>query len=141
MEIINQYHLIALTLIARLFLGILFFFQGYDAVFKVKIINVIDTYQNTFYNNGIPKWITVAAAWFTSLAALIGGVFLIIGFCEYLMLYILGLNLIITAIGFGINTPLWDTRFVFPRLLLILFLLIIPIQWDVISIDYLILKQ
>lgn len=141
MEVINQYHQIAVALIARLFLGVLFFFQGYDAVVKVKIKNVIETYQNTFYNNGIPKWITVFAAWFTSLSALMGGLFLLIGFCEYITLYVLGLNLIITAIGFGANTPLWDTRYVSPRLLLVLFLLIIPTEWNTVSVDYLIFSR
>jgi putative oxidoreductase len=141
MEIVNEYNHIAVALIARVFLGVLFFFQGYDAVFKIKIKIVIETYQSTFYNHGIPKWLTVFAAWFTSLSALIGGAFLIIGFGEHIALYVLGFNLIITAIGFGINTPLWDTRFVLPRLMLILLLLVIPVQWNTISIDYIISKN
>lgn len=140
MEVINQYHHLVAILIARLFLGFLFFFQGYDAVFKIKIKNVILTYQNTFQQNGITTILTFCGAWFTSCSALICGFLLIIGFFEYAALSLLGINLIITAIGFGINTPMWDTRFVFPRLILLLLLLIVPPNWNSWSIDNLLFK-
>ncbi len=140
MEIINQYHYAAAILIARLFLGFLFFFQGYDAVFKIKIKNVVETYQITFQKSGIAKILTVCGAWFTSCTALICGFLLVIGLFECLSLYLLGINLIITAIGFGINTAMWDTRFVFPRLLLLLLLLLVPPNWDLWSFDNLFFK-
>ena len=140
MEIINQVHQEVAILIARLFLGFLFFFQGYDAVFKIKIKNVIITYQNTFQRNGITTILTICGAWFTSCSALIGGLLLIVGLFEYIALYLLGINLIITAIAFGMNTPMWDTRFVFPRLILLLLLLIVPPNWNIYSIDNLLFK-
>ena len=62
MEIINQHHEIAAVFMARVFVGLLFFFLGYDAVFKAKISNVIITYQNSFVNKGIPKFLTVCGA-------------------------------------------------------------------------------
>ncbi len=139
METFSQYNEIAAVFVARVFLGLLFFFQGYDAVYKVKIKNVIQTYESTFMIKGIPKWLTTIASWFTSCSALIGGLFLIFGLFEYITLYVLALNLIIASIGFGINTPMWDMRFVFPRLLLVLFLLLVPQSWNVWSIDYLLL--
>lgn len=140
MEIVNQYHIVAAIFIARVFLGILFFFQGYDAIFNIKIKLVIETYHNSLVNKGIPKFLTINASWFTSYTALIGGFLLIIGLFEYSTLYLLGINLIITAIGFGINSPMWDTRFVLPRLMLILFLLIVPQSWDAWSLDRLFFK-
>ncbi len=136
----NQYHYIATALIARVFLGCLFFFQGYDAVFKVKIKNVIDTFENEFSKKGIPKFLIICASWFTSYTELIGGFLLIIGLFEYSALYLLGINLIIAAIGFGITTPMWNTRHVFPRLILILFLLVIPQSWHIASLDTLFFK-
>lgn len=138
MEIINQYHGLAAVLTARVFLGLLFFFQGYDSVFNIKIKNVIDTYRINFSNRGIPKFLTVFGAWFTSCSALIGGSLLILGLFEYLALYLLAMNLIMTAVGFGINTPMWDTRFVLPRLILLLFLLLVPAVWNGWSLDNLI---
>jgi len=140
MENINQYHELASVFAARVFLGLLFFFQGYDSVFKIKIKNVIEAYQINFYNKGIPKFLTVCGAWFTSGTALIGGFLLILGLFEYAALYLLAINLVITATGFGINTPMWDTRFVFPRLILLLFLLIVPPAWHAWSLDNLFFK-
>jgi uncharacterized membrane protein YphA (DoxX/SURF4 family) len=140
MEIICQYNEIAAVFIARVFLGLLFFFQGYDAVFNVKIRNVIITYQYTFKIKGIPGSLTAFACWFTALTELAGGFFLIIGFCEYPALYLLGISLVVASIGFGINTPMWDTRFVFPRLVLLLFLLLVPQAWHTWSLDNLLFR-
>jgi len=137
MEIINQYHEVAAVLIARLFLGCLFFFQGYDAVFNIKIKNVIGAFENDFSRKGIPRFFIIAASWFTSCTELIGGALLIVGLFEYSALYLLGINLIIAAVGFGISTPMWDTKHVFPRLTLILLFLIIPQSWNTFSLDHL----
>lgn len=135
METINGYHEIAAVFIARIFLGCLFFFQGYDAVFRIRIRNVISTFEANFSGRGIPKYLTVAASWFTSCTELICGLLLIAGLFEYMALYLLGLNLIVAAVGFGINTPMWDTRHVLPRLLLLVFLLSTPAAWHVFSLD------
>lgn len=135
MDIITPYHEIASAFIARIFLGLLFFFQGYDAVFRVKVKNVIEAYETSFANRGIPRFLTVCGSWFTSYVELFGGVLLVFGLFEYPALFLLGINLIIASIGFGITSPLWDMRFVFPRLVLILFLLAIPHEWNCWSID------
>jgi uncharacterized membrane protein YphA (DoxX/SURF4 family) len=140
MEILTQYHqLVAITL-ARIFLGILFLFQGYDAVFNIGIKKVTDTYDENFRLRGIPRFITSLTAWYTAYTELICGFLLVLGLFEFASLYLLGINLIIAAIGFGMNTPLWDTRNVYPRLLLILILLMTPIHWHYWSLDYFIFK-
>ncbi len=141
MQTILQHHEIAAAFIARVFLGLLFFFQGYDAVFKIKVGNIIKTYQTSFEEKGIPKIITTLGSYFTSYVELIGGLFLVLGFFKYSILYLLGIDLILASIAFGIHTPLWDTRFVFPRLILLLFLLAIPTYWDNYSLDILVFKS
>lgn len=141
METISQYHHIIAAIIARVFLGCLFFFQGYDAVFNIRIRNVIGTYEAGFSKKGIPAFLTVCAAWFTSCTALAGGALIITGLFQYPALYLLGLNLVVAAIGFGINTPMWDPRHVLPRLILILFLLAIPQSWNVAALDTLFIKS
>ena len=140
MVAINQYHEIVAVLIARVFLGVLFFFQGYDAVFNIKVKNVVATFETNFANKVIPKFLTAAASWFTSYTELICGFLLIVGLFQYYALYLLGINLIIAAIGFGITSPMWDTRYVLPRLLLLLFLLFVPQGWNTLSLDNLIFK-
>jgi uncharacterized membrane protein YphA (DoxX/SURF4 family) len=137
METLIQQHESIAALIARVFLGLLFFFQGFDAVFKIKITGVIDAYESSFADKGIPRFFTVCGAWFTSYVELIGGIFLIVGFFQYYSLYFLGADLIIASIAFGIASPMWDTRHVFPRLALLLFLLSIPLSWNHYSLDHL----
>jgi putative oxidoreductase len=134
METITQ-HEITAAFIARVFLGLLFFFQGYDAVFNIKIKNVIQAYEDSFASKGIPRFLTVAGAWFTSFIEFIGGLLLILGVFQYYVLSLLGLDLIIASIAFGIASPMWDTKHVFPRLLLVLLLLIMPESWNLFSLD------
>lgn len=135
METIAHHHQLTAALIARIFLGLLFFFQGFDALFNVKVKNVIDAYQSSFANKGIPRFLTITAAWFTSIVEFTGGFMLIIGAFQYAALSLLGLDLIVASVGFGIASPMWDMRYVFPRLALLLFLLVIPPSWNAWSVD------
>jgi putative oxidoreductase len=136
MYISLHHHETFAVLIARVFLGFLFFFQGYDAVFKVKLNGVIAAIERPLYSTGIPRVLIVLGAYFTSYVELIGGLFLIIGFIKYYTLYLLGFNLIVASIAFSITKPMWDMKHVFPRLVLLLFLLLVPANWDVLSVDY-----
>lgn len=138
MEIISSYHEAGCVLFARVFLGILFLFQGYDVVFNITVKNVIVTYKDEFTSRGVPKFVLAIASWFTSYTELFGGALLILGLFKYAALYLLGINLIVAAVGFGITTPMWDMRHVLPRLALLLLLLALPASWDVWSIDNLI---
>ena len=88
----------------------------------------------------MPRFLIVLATWFTAYTELICGFLLIIGLFESIALFLLGLNLIVAAIGFSINTPMWDSKYVFPRLVLLLLLLIVPNTWDAWSLDSLFFK-
>ena len=137
MEWIYQHHEFIAYLVARVFLGCLFFFQGYDAVIRVGTKTAIDTYVRAFEGKSMPHWMIVAASYFTSFTELICGALLLAGLFTYAALGLLGLNLIVASIGFGLTTPLWDTRYVLPRLLLVLLLLFLPPVLNHYSLDYL----
>lgn len=122
--------------IARVFLGLLFFLQGYDKVFRIGVKQVIETVHNSLSSKGVPKFFSVLGAYFTSYIELVCGALLVIGFVKYYCLYLLGFDLLFAAIAFGMVEPVWDMKHIFPRLALLIFLMIIPSQWDVISIDY-----
>lgn len=141
MQPIVQYHEIAAVFMARVFLGLLFFFQGYDAVFNVKVKYVIEAYVNSFTNKGIPKFLTVCGSWFTSYTELIAGFLLVFGLFEYFALYLLGIDLLLASIAFNITSPMWDMRFVFPRLILLIFLLVAPPSWNVWTFDNLLVNR
>ena len=133
-----KYHESLAILIARVFLGILFFFQGYDAVFRVKVSNVIQAYQSQFTSNRMPRLLIILGTYFTSYVELICGFLLIIGLFEFTSLFLLGTSLIVASIAFSVISPMWDMKFLFPRLLLLLFLMLMPITFDVFSVDSLI---
>jgi len=134
LDIINKE--VMAVFITRIFLGLLFFFQGVDAVFKIKLSKVVETIEEPLITKGIPRYFIILGAYYTSYVQLIAGFCLILGFAKYYALYLLGFDLIIASIAFGIVKPMWDMQYVFPRLVLLIFFLVAPSEWDVISIDY-----
>ena len=122
--------------IARVFLGFVFFLQGYDKVFRIGVKQVIQSVSQSLSDKGIPKLFSTLGAYFTSYVELICGAFLIIGFVKYYCLYLLGFDLLFATFAFGIVEPVWDMKHIFPRLALLLFLLILPSQWDALSVDH-----
>jgi putative oxidoreductase len=133
----NDYKLQAAELIVRLFVGILFLFQGYDKLFKVKISGVINTFTADAERSHIPHVFLSLIAYFTSIAEFVGGIFLLLGFCVTLTLYTLGLDLLLVCLAFTYMRPMWDMKYVFPRLILIVFLLLIPENYSFFSLDHL----
>ena len=121
----------------RVFAGILFFFQGYDKVFKVKISSVIQTFLEDAEHNHIHKPVVTLISYYTSLAELIGGFLLIVGLFTNYALVGLGLDLILVCFAFSLIRPMWDMQYVFPRLLLVFILLVLPNEYNAISLDYL----
>jgi uncharacterized membrane protein YphA (DoxX/SURF4 family) len=128
-------HESALFFILRVTLGILFLFQGIDKVFKLGIPKVTSTFQAQLGTVKLPRWILFLAATYTSYIELIGGILLIVGLFKYYTLYLLGLDLILVTIAFSLIQPVWDMKFVWPRLILLGILLYLPAQWDGISLD------
>lgn len=129
-------HEIDAVFIVRVFLGLLFFLQGYDKVFCIGVKQVIETVHTPLSAKGVPVFFSTLGTYFTSYIELVCGAFLIIGFAKYYCLYLLGFDLLFAAIAFGIVEPVWDMKHIFPRLSLLIFLLVIPSSWDVISVDY-----
>ena len=123
-------------LFARVFLGLLFFLQGYDKIFRMKISKVIEEIHAPLAERGVPEFFSAFGAYLTSFIELIAGSTLIIGFATYWSLYLLGFDMLFAALAFGLVQPMWDMRHIFPRLALLIFLMVIPSRWDVIAVDY-----
>lgn len=133
MENFNVY---AAVLIARVFLGTLFLLQGYDKVFRTGIHKIIPVYKQELSRAKLPGFIITLSAYFTSWIELLGGLLLIFGVFENIALYALGIDLILVAVAMGLISPLWQMDYVFPRLILVLLLLLIPPSFDRFSLDY-----
>lgn len=132
------YNEAAAVLLIRIFLGLLFFWQGYDKIFNIKIKGVIETFRHPLIEKHVPAFLLTIAAYYTSFIEFAGGFLLIIGLAKYAVLFLLGLDLLMVTLAFCIINPMWDLQQIFARLILITVLLIVPHQWDIISIDYLI---
>jgi putative oxidoreductase len=133
MEIISKYQLAEFLL--RVFCGVIFVYQGYDKLFKIKISGVTQAFENNAQKNNIPHILLFSAAVYTSLAEFAGGLFLMLGLFKNISLFLLGVDLIIVAAAFSMVEPVWDMRHVFPRLMMIVALLIFPAEWELISLD------
>lgn len=122
--------------IARLFVGILFLFQGYDKVFKVKVSGVVDVFLADAEHLHIHKPVVTLFTYLTSYAELIGGLFLIIGLFTNYTLVVMGFDLVLVGFAFSMVRPMWDMQHVFPRLLLVILLLFFPNEYNRFGIDH-----
>ncbi len=134
-----NYTIASLTL--RLILGFIFLMQGFGKVFTwgVEKVYRMDFFYDT-YKNLLPHSIIYATAYYTSYVELIGGFLLVIGLKTDYALYALASVLVIVTFGHGLAEPIWDLSHVMPRLILLVTLLIIPKEWNSISVDSLITK-
>jgi putative oxidoreductase len=123
---------------ARVILGILFMVQGYDKIFNIGTKTVIQTITPTYRKRHLPQWMINMGAYFTSYVEFVCGIFLIAGLLKFFSLYMLGLDLIVVSFGMSTMNPVWNLKDVFPRLLLLLFLLLYPAQLDMLSLEHLI---
>ena len=131
-ELINN--AIAILLL-RTVTGILFFFQGYDKLFNVKIVNVARTFSEPLSKIHMPSFLIKPAVAIFSILELICGILLFFGLFKNMALYVLAGDLIFVAFVFSSVKPMWDMQYYFPRLLFIFILLVCPVAADIFSID------
>lgn len=125
---------------ARTLLGIIFLMQGIGKVFQWGVEGVYNSGFKSYEETFLPKFVIVFAAYYTSYAELIGGFLLVIGLFRNYALYALGLVLLIVSFGHGLSSPIWNLNDVMWRSLLLIFLLVIPKDWDQWHVDRLIKK-
>jgi putative oxidoreductase len=133
----TEYKLQIAELLIRVFAGILFLFQGYDKLFKVKISGVIDTFKTDAGRQHIPGFLVTLMAYYTSIVEFFGGLLLILGLFTNYTLYLIGFDLLLVCFAFSYMKPMWDMKHVFPRFILVIILLILPNECNNFSFDYL----
>ena len=126
------------VLTIRLLLGFIVFFQGFGKVFKFGLDAVYKNFFLNSYGDILPEFILLFTSYYTSLAELICGALIIIGFKRDFALYILASVLIIVTIGHGIKEPIFDLSHIMYRAILVISLLLLPKKLDIFSIDSLI---
>ena len=125
----------AALLLVREVLGILFLFQGYDKVFRIGINNAADAASTAvtekFFGRNIFKTAILISSWIE----MIGGAMLITGFQRDYGLLLLSADMLAAGLIFSLIKPMWDMQFYFPRLIMLVILMIAPEAWDVFRID------
>ena len=109
----------------RCFLGILFTFQGYDKLFVVRIKNVVNAFHNEADRKHIPEFLLVFTSYFTSITEFAGGILLITGLFHQFVPIVLAINLLVVAFAFSFLRPMWDMQHVFPRVILLILILLL----------------
>lgn len=121
--------------IARTALGILFFFQAYDKIFRLGLNSVYDEVRRGASEKGVPDGFSRMSVFISSYIELIGGALLIIGLFTLPVLYVFAFHLLMLFVAFGYLQGVWDLKHVFPRFLLLLILLLLPSLWNSFSVD------
>jgi len=124
------------TFMVRVVLGILFFAQGYDKIFKIGINAVVDAASTADMHRVLGKGLLKASVLLSSWVELLAGALLIAGFQKDVALIALSADMIVAGIIFTLIKPMWDMQFYFPRLAMLVFMSIIPPGWDIWSIDW-----
>ena len=125
------------TLLVRVVLGILFFMQGYDKIFRIGIGVAAEAASTPMTYRIFGKSILKTAILISSWIEMVAGALLIAGFQRDAALILLSADMIVAGIVFSMIKPMWDMQFYFPRLVLLVFLMIIPLGWDIYSLDWL----
>jgi len=126
-------------LFARLVLGLIFFMAGVMKVFQLGPLNHARKYFLPFADTFLPVWSLWAMGVVIPFVELIAGAMVILGLRVREALVALGFVLAVVTFGHLLHDALYEFHtHVIPRLALLLFILLLPRQDDLFSIDYLI---
>jgi putative oxidoreductase len=135
MDFFLNYKIDIALLFSRIVLGILFFMQGYDKVFGLGLKKTEKGVEDALHLTKLPVSLVKTITVISSLIELFGGLMLAVGFLIYPALTFLGIDLLFVVFAMSLRAPLWDMRFVWPRLVLVLALLLLPAASDRFSLD------
>jgi len=124
-------------LFARLVLGLMFFQGALWRVFDLGPVEharrfFVDPYADSF----LPQWSLWMAGTAVPFAELVGGALILLGLWRLLGLGLVGGVLVMVTFGHLVAEPIFAfDAHVMPRLMLVVFLLITPSDWDRFSVD------
>ena len=119
----------------RLILGLIVLMQGIGKIFKWGLESMYrDMFQET-YQELLPEFILRFTLYYTTFVELIAGILLIIGLKRDYALYALATVYVIVAFGHGLSNPVWNLDHIMYRTMLLASILIMPKEWDTISLD------
>ncbi|MEP7264943.1 MAG: DoxX family membrane protein [Bacteroidota bacterium] len=127
-ELLHSLTLLCLYLIT----GFLFLFQSYDKIFRIGVKNVSREFSSTLPH--VPYSILYSGILASSIIEFVCGLFLITGLFTQLSLMFLFVEMTGVAIVFSMIRPMWDMQYYFPRLALLITLIVLPDEWNRLSL-------
>jgi len=125
-------------LFARLVLGFIFFMAGVYKVFRLTPAGHVRKWFLPYEDTFLPVWSLWAAGLAIPFVELVAGALLLVGWRIREALVALGVVLVVVTFGHLLHEPLYPFHeHVIPRLALLLFLLALPSEQDVFSLDHL----
>lgn len=125
------------TLFLRLVLGLLFVQGAWWRIFDLGVTEharrfFVTPYAETF----LPEWALWVAGVGVPFAEMIGGLLVLLGLWRLQGLILLGGVLVLVTFGHLVTEPIYSiSGHIFPRLTLVVALLLIPPSWDRFSVD------
>jgi uncharacterized membrane protein YphA (DoxX/SURF4 family) len=125
-------------LFARLVLGLIFSMAGMWKVFRLGPLEHVRKFFLPFSDTFLPVWSLWLVGSVIPFVELVAGALVILGLGTRAALVSLGFVLAVVTFGHLLENPLYEFHtHVIPRLALLLFVLLLPREDDVFSLDYL----
>ena len=122
---------------AREVLGLIFFMAGVYKVFQLGPLNHARKYFLPFADTFLPVWSLWATGVTIPFLELVAGALLMVGLRIREALLALGFVLVVVTFGHLLHEPLYPFHeHVIPRLALLLFVLVLPTEYDRFSLDH-----
>jgi thiosulfate dehydrogenase (quinone) large subunit len=123
-------------LFARLVLGLIFLMAGVYKVFRLTPVGHVQKWFLPYQGTFLPVWSLWAVGLAIPFVELLGGALLVLGWRIREALLALGAVLVVVTFGHLLKEPLYPFHeHVIPRLALVLFLLVMPAEADLFSLD------
>jgi putative oxidoreductase len=124
------------VLFARLVLGLIFLMAGVHKVFVMGPAEHVKKFFLPFTDTFLPTWSLWAVGATIPFVELLGGALVFVGLWRRGALVALGCVLVIVTFGHLLHVPLFATyEHIFPRLCLLLFVLMVPAEHDRFALD------
>jgi uncharacterized membrane protein YphA (DoxX/SURF4 family) len=122
---------------ARVVLGLIFGMAGWHKVFVMTPAgHAAQYFTGPYADSWIPYWLLYAAGVTVPVVELVAGWMLVVGWRVRDVMIALGLVLILVTYGHLLAAFLFDfTGHVIPRLTLLVFVSVVPRDWDWLSVD------
>jgi uncharacterized membrane protein YphA (DoxX/SURF4 family) len=121
---------------ARLVLGFIFLMAGIYKAFRLTPVGHVQKWFLPYQDTFLPVWSLWAVGLAIPFVELLGGALLVLGWRIREALLALGAVLVVVTFGHLLKEPLYPFHeHVIPRLALVLFLLAMPAEADLFSVD------